>query len=381
MDFIIDSHASTSINQIGNKAWNLLLLKRLLGAKVPEFSILVTDAYLETLRYNEVTKPAIFNKGNFKFPPKIKAEICALLNSKFKDKKLVIRSSTIIEDSPLFTFAGQYSSFLGIMGINKVIEAIRKCYNSLLSENAKIYSKTHKLQIQEQSTAIIIQELAPVSTSGILFTADPVFGDKEKLLIESIEGLGDNLTSGKRKPTYLKINKKIKNNDPFLEKLRTLAISAEEIFGGHRDIEWGYDSKNKQLYSFQSRPIIFGNIKRYLPKISAYNKNSICSGRVASRGKTTGRLKVIKKDYDLKNIKKGNIIYAENISNKFIGAMAISNGLLFQGGILSHFAVIMREFKKPCLTNLDNNKLLINHANQEVTLIAEKETGQVYSSS
>ena len=75
MDFIIDSHASTSINQIGNKAWNLLLLKRLLGAKVPEFSILVTDAYLETLRYNEVTKPAIFNKGNFKFPPKIKAEI------------------------------------------------------------------------------------------------------------------------------------------------------------------------------------------------------------------------------------------------------------------------------------------------------------------
>ena len=381
MNFIIDSHNSTSINQIGNKAWNLLLLKKISKTKVPEFSILVTDAYSETLKYNGLTKPTIFSKDNFKLPPKIKAEIYTLLKTKFKNKKLVIRSSTVVEDSPLFTFAGQYSSFLGIRGINKVIEAIRKCYNSLLSENAKIYSKTHKLQTHELSTAIIIQELAPVSSSGILFTADPVFGNKEKLLIESVKGLGDNLTSGKKRPNYLKIDKKIKNKNLFLEKLRTLAINAEEIFGNHRDIEWGYNSKNKQLYLFQSRPITFGNTKNYLPKTLMHNKNRICVGSVASRGKIIGRLKVIKKTSDLKNINKGDIIYTKKISNKFINVMAISKGLLFEGGILSHISIIMREFKKPCLTNLSNNKLLINHANQKIILIAEKEIGQVYSSS
>jgi len=357
------------------------LLKKLPKTKVPEFSILATDAYLETLKYNGLTKPTTFSKGSFKLPPRIKAEIYTLLKTKFKNKKLVIRSSTTVEDSPLFTFAGQYSSFLGIRGINKVIEAIRKCYNSLLSENAKIYSEINKLQTQKLSTAIIIQELAPVSISGILFTADPVFGNKEKLLIESIKGLGDNLTSGKKRPNYLKINKKIKNNNLFLEKLRTLAIDAEEIFGNHRDIEWGYDSKNKQLYLFQSRPIIFGNTKRCLSETLTQNKDRICIGSVASKGKTIGRLKVIKKISDLKNINKEDIIYTKKISNKFISAMAISKGLLFEGGILSHFAIIIREFKKPCLTNLNNNKLLISHANQKIILIAEKETGQVYSSS
>jgi len=382
MNYIIESNSSPSIDQVGNKALNLIKLKKVSVAKVPEFFILTISAYLETLKYNGTTKPIFFTKRDFIFPPKIKKEIYNLLKNKFKNKKLVIRSSAILEDTPFLTFAGQFSSFLGIKGIGNIIEAIRKCYNSLLSENAKIYSKVHNLQIRDLSTAIIIQELAPVSISGILFTADPVFGHKEKIFVESVKGLGDNLTSGKKITSYLEIDKKIKNNTLFLEKLRTLAIGVEKIFGDPRDIEWGYDSKNKQFYLFQSRPVVFGNIKKYLPKVTIQGKKIICKGKVVSRGEANGKLKVVRGISDLKNVKKDEIIYisTKNISNKFIGAMSLSKGLLFQGGTLSHFAVIMRELKKPCLTGLDNTKSLIKHDTQQITLIAEKKTGSIYPS-
>jgi len=129
----------------------------------------------------------------------------------------VIRSSATCEDSPLLSFAGQYSSFLNVRGGENIIKAIKLCYQSLFSDNAKIYSKINGIRLEYESMAIAVQELAPVTVAGVIFTADPVNQDDKKMIVEYTKGLGDSIVSGHKKPILKEIEKTKINN---LEKLK-----------------------------------------------------------------------------------------------------------------------------------------------------------------
>jgi len=375
--YLIKPQDKTPIEEIGGKAWNLMRLRKVKGATVPNFVVIPCKFYNEIALCKQNTK---IKNEIFMLPDELNKELLETWHNEFNDKKLVIRSSAQFEDTPLLTFAGQYSSFLGVKTFSEITKAIGLCYQSLNSNNAKIYAKIHQVFLAKQKMAIIIQELADITCSGVMFTAEPVFDNKQIILIEYVNGLGDKLTSGQKTPSRISLKKTKINSDFFLEKLRRLAVEIEKVFCEPRDVEWGYNSFSGQFFLFQSRPIIFNPPKPNNNFFQEKKYTLLCSGQTASRGNTHGRLIIIKNLKDLHAVKKRDILYALcPMSNRFIEALDRSAGLLFRGGILSHFAVIVREFGKPCITSFDNEENLLKHAGKEIFLSATEQVGKILS--
>jgi len=126
----------------------------------------------------------------------------------FQNKAVVIRSSATCEDSPFLSFAGQYSTFLNIKIKKQIKTAIKLCLLSLHSNNSKIYGSHHGVNLDNELIAVMIQEFKPVDIAGVSFTANPVTSDKNQIIIEYLEGLGDKIVSGEKKPKSITTSKK-----------------------------------------------------------------------------------------------------------------------------------------------------------------------------
>jgi len=358
--------------EIGTKAKNIKIIKEQGGCLIPKTLILKTRIFNQLLIENQVTDPLAYNWSKFKISHKYREIIFERINREFNNKPLVIRSSTTCEDSPLLSFAGQYSSFVNISGGKKIniLEAITLCYQSLFSDNAKVYAKMNGIGLEHESMAIIIQELIPVSIGGILFTVDPINHDDEVMIAEYTRGFGDSVVSGRKKPIRKEIKKsKIDNlKAVFLKKLVKNVLNLERVFGNPQDIEWGWDGK--KIYIFQSRNITTLNKH---PKIINYhfNKNKIISeGTIACEGITDGFLKIINDNSDYAKLKKGDIAFVKsNPSIVLFRKIPFINGLIINGGILSHTAVIAREFNVPCLVEPEiTNGKIENYKNKKIIL-------------
>ncbi len=337
--------------KIGTKAKNIKIAKEIGGCLIPKTLIINTNIFKQLLNQCKISNPAHYDWSKFKIPIEYQKIFCEKIYQEFNNKSLVIRSSATCEDSPLFSFAGQYSSFLNIRGEDNIINAINLCYRSLFSDNAKIYAKINNVQLGHESMAIAVQELAPIITAGVMFTSNPVNKNTGEIIIEYTKGLGDSVVSGHKKPLIKKI-KKIEINrlqNIFFKKISKEALRLEEVFGCPQDIEWGWNGK--KFYIFQSRNI---TTLKNQPNIIQYSfdKNKIIgTGICICRGVSIGRLTIINniKDYD--KINKGDVVFINcDTDISLITKFPLINALIVKGGILSHIAVIAREFNIPCLT-------------------------------
>lgn len=360
--------------KIGTKVKNLKIIREKTGFLIPKTLVINTDFFSLLIGYNKILDPFNYNWSEFQMPSEYQKIILKKINQEFGSKPLVIRSSATCEDSPLLSFAGQYSSFLNIKGEKNIINAIKLCYQSLFSENAKIYAKKNGIRLEYESMAIAIQELAPIKKSGVIFTTDPVNQDDKKIIVEYTEGLGDLVASGHQKP-ILKVIKKAdvgSLQNEFLMKLSKTALELEKIFGNPQDIEWGWG--DKEIYIFQSRNI---TTLDKLPKITNtdISKNKIIGvGTNTCRGVSDGILKIINETKDYDKIKKGDIVFVNCKTDiSLVLKIPLINALIIYGGILSHFAVIAREFNIPCLTEpMMNNKKIEIYEDKKVIVDAIK---------
>lgn len=360
------------IGNIGQKAKNLSKILCDLGSskafKIPKTIILTTDFYFRFLKH-KTTKIDSGNKANItKLPVRMQTDIIKYIRKNFRDKKLVIRSSATCEDSILFSGAGQYKSFINLKTNKEIENAIIKIYLSFSSENARLYSKINGVDLKKEGMAILIQEMAPVKMSGVLFTINPVTGNRE-FLIEYTSGLGVDVVSG-NKNVKRKIIAKVNSyeGNKIFRKLISIGIKIEKIFGCPQDIEWGTDGK--EIYIFQSRPIIVFKFAQKFEKL--YNKTGqYFVGKVISKGIEIGYLENFKNS-------KGNSILLQNdfLTSNDINDIVNSFGVvLTTGGYLSHFANILREFQKPAVL-LSENKTLNNLEGKLIVIDAF--TGRIY---
>lgn len=336
--------------EVGTKAKNIKIIKEKGGCLIPKTLVINTSIFKQLLLDNKISDPLNYNWSKFEIPARYQKIILEKINQEFDDKPLVIRSSATCEDSPLLSFAGQYSSFLNIRGEENIIKAIKLCYQSLFSDNAKIYSKINGIRLEYESMAIAVQELIPVTVAGVIFTADPVNQDVKKMIVEYTEGLGDSVVSGHKKPNLKEIKKTKINNlkNIFLKKLSKIALDLEKIFGNPQDIEWGWDGR--EIYIFQSRNIT--TMDKHPKTISyTFNKNKIIgTGIVACKGISGGFLKIINSIGDYDKIKEDDVVLVRCKTDiSLIKKIPLINALIINGGILSHMSVIAREFNIPCL--------------------------------
>jgi pyruvate,water dikinase len=169
-----------------------------------------------------------------------------------------VRSSALAEDSAYASFAGEFETVLDVHTDEAVRAAIHQVHQSRKSERVQAYSKAKGLE-EEQDIAVVIQKLVRADISGILFTANPVTGNRFEMTGNYTFGLGEGLVSGEVEPyTFIMQRPKGKYEGPedirrFAKKIYKLARKLEEEFGSPQDIEWAI--ADDKLYLLQSRPI------------------------------------------------------------------------------------------------------------------------------
>ena len=106
--------------------------------------------------------------------------------------RVAVRSSAVAEDGAEHSFAGMYSSVLGVTDLEGLRRAIAQCRASASSPRIKAYQQTHGLA--SSPVAVIVQELVEGDASGVMFTQDPT--DPDRALISAAWGLGEGVVQG-----------------------------------------------------------------------------------------------------------------------------------------------------------------------------------------
>ncbi|MGA3024770.1 MAG: PEP/pyruvate-binding domain-containing protein [Bryobacteraceae bacterium] len=133
------------------------------------------------------------------------------------DAPVAVRSSATAEDLPGMSFAGQLESYLNVRGGDEVIHAVKRCWASLWTGRAIGYRERQKIRPEDVSMAVVVQRLVAAEVAGVVFTANPVTGARDELMINAAWGLGEAIVSGRVTPDTIVIDK------------RTGAIASQEI--------------------------------------------------------------------------------------------------------------------------------------------------------
>lgn len=293
----------------GGKAANLGELSHQPGIRVPEGFCITTEAFQRMLADTPALQPLLKQLSGLQrpnheqiaalsaeirrhiedapLPADIQEEISQALARFPGQQAFAIRSSATAEDLPAASFAGQQDSYLNIRGTGAILTHIRKCQASLFTERAILYRIQNGFAQHKVQLAVIVQQMVFPQASGILFTADPLTGNRKITSIDAAFGLGEALVSGRVSPdTYTVregriIDKKISVkklavqpatkggteeqpvstgqqqqqtlSDAQILELEGLGRRIEAHFGHPQDIEWCL--ANDTFYIVQSRPI------------------------------------------------------------------------------------------------------------------------------
>jgi phosphoenolpyruvate synthase/pyruvate phosphate dikinase len=107
-----------------------------------------------------------------------------------------VRSSATAEDLPTASFAGQQDTYLNVVGPAAILQHISRCWTSLFTERAVTYRLRNGVDHRKVHMAVVVQRMVFSQASGILFTADPVTGNRKVASVEASFGLGEALVSG-----------------------------------------------------------------------------------------------------------------------------------------------------------------------------------------
>ena len=120
---------------------------------------------------------------------------------------VAVRSSATAEDLPEASFAGQQESFLNIHGAEAVLDAVKRCWASLWTARAIAYRRQHAVSMDGLSLAVVVQLLVPAEAAGILFTANPITGQRDQAMISAAWGLGEAVVGGIVTPDTVVVEK------------------------------------------------------------------------------------------------------------------------------------------------------------------------------
>lgn len=120
---------------------------------------------------------------------------------------VAVRSSATAEDLPTASFAGLQDTYLWIRGAEEVVRAVRQCWASLFTARAVVYRIENGFPHEKVLASVGIQKMVNARTAGVLFTLNPVNGDRSKISIEANWGLGESVVSGSASPDQYLVDK------------------------------------------------------------------------------------------------------------------------------------------------------------------------------
>lgn len=174
-----------------------------------------------------------------------------------------VRSSATAEDLAAASFAGQQDSFLDVAGADEVVRHVKRCWASLFTERAVAYRLRKGFDHRQIHMAVVVQHMVPAQAAGVLFTADPVSGNRKVTTVEAVVGLGDALVSGQADANLYtvrdaRVEASIRGQQPVLTDPQVLRLAGlgrrvERHFGHPQDIEWCL--LDDDFHLVQARPV------------------------------------------------------------------------------------------------------------------------------
>jgi phosphohistidine swiveling domain-containing protein len=210
------------------------------------------------------------------------------------DGAVAVRSSATAEDLPEAAFAGQQETFLNIISEHALMDAVRACWTSLWSERAILYRARQNVDQNTVKLAVVVQRMVPAAVAGVMFTANPVSGARNELIIDASPGLGEAVVGGMVTPDHFVVNRRSRHiveqrsgrreviirpklgggteqivatqettnaatlAPQAIRKLAQLGIAIERHYGAPQDIEWAWVqdvTKMGKFHILQARPM------------------------------------------------------------------------------------------------------------------------------
>jgi pyruvate,water dikinase len=120
---------------------------------------------------------------------------------------VAVRSSALDEDGSDASFAGQHDTYLNIRGVDAVLDAVRRCILSASSAEALAYRRQRGLPVDDVQMAVLVQQLVPSDVSAVIFSANPISGSRDEVMINSNWGLGESIVGGSATPDTFVVQK------------------------------------------------------------------------------------------------------------------------------------------------------------------------------
>jgi pyruvate,water dikinase len=218
-------------------------------------------------------------------PAAVAAEIRTAYEALGDDVPVAVRSSATAEDLPGMSFAGQQDTYLNIRG-DALLDAVKRCWASLWNARAIAYREQNGVPHDDVALAVVVQRLVDADAAGVMFTANPVNGARDEIVINASWGLGEAVVGGQVTPDTVVVrhgavaesrigDKTVMTvrtpsgtrEEPVPEELRRRAVldpaqtaelaalgsRIEELYGTPMDVEWA--RRDGSFFIVQARPI------------------------------------------------------------------------------------------------------------------------------
>jgi rifampicin phosphotransferase len=297
---------ATMINAVGGKALNLGIMSSG-GLPVPGGFCVTTDAYrlvvadqLDDLmgKLADATDPnavtAAAEEARHRVlaiepPDRLRSAIADQYQALGDDEPVAVRSSATAEDLAYASFAGQQDTYLNVVGVAALFDAVRRCWASLWTDRAVSYRNANGIDHRSVALAVVVQRMIDASVAGVMFTANPVTGSRNETVIDANPGLGEAVVSGAVNPDHFVVNSVDRSivtrrlgdkkmmitsvagggtahhelagqsakpclDDQQLLQLVDLGQQVQQLYGAPQDTEWALDSALR-FWLTQARPI------------------------------------------------------------------------------------------------------------------------------
>ncbi|MEV7849184.1 rifamycin-inactivating phosphotransferase [Streptomyces cyaneofuscatus] len=217
---LLDLHEAdaTQLALVGGKGAQLGALSRIDGIRVPDGFCVTTDAFRRVVarvpslddRLDRLSRTDPDDREALRtlsadirraieetsIPADLAAEITGALARLGEGTAVAVRSSATAEDLPTASFAGQQDTYLNVVGPAEVLRHVSRCWASLFTERAVAYRRRNGIDHRAVQMAVVVQRMVFPEAAGVLFTADPLTGNRRTATVDAGFGLGEALVSG-----------------------------------------------------------------------------------------------------------------------------------------------------------------------------------------
>ena len=290
---------------------------------------------------------------------------------------VAVRSSALVEDTSSASLAGLFLTVLGVTGASAVAAAAEQCAHP---RHTITQVDGPAGAIASVPIPVIVQQLVAAEVSGVMFTQDPVSGAGHTV-INATWGLAEPLVQGAITPDTYDVDgndvttvlgsKHLRHDHDTgrivigetalalrdrlclaATQVRTLVRAGralELLFGAPQDVEFALTGDT--LWIVQSRPITTGPGQASAPP--QYREPPLVHGIGASRGRATGRVRVLRGPEDFPTVRPGDVVVCRATDPAWIPLFRVAGGIVTEnGGILCHAAILAREVGVPAVVGI-----------------------------